>query len=105
MYIKVPLNLILHFVRKGDEKYLKNHRTFGNFSLIKDLTYKTSDSSFHKLDIIAPVLNHENGILLFSVHGGGYVYGDKKYNSIFHSYFADKGFTIISTNYRLIDND
>ena len=105
MSIKIPLNLILHFVRKGDEKYLKNHRTFGNFSLIKDLTYKTSDSSFHKLDIIAPVLNHDNGILLFSVHGGGYVYGDKKYNSIFHSYFADKCFTIISANYRLIDND
>ena len=40
MSIKIPLNLILHFVKKGDEKYLKNHRTFGNFSLIKDLTYK-----------------------------------------------------------------
>lgn len=90
---------------KGDKKFNNSHKTFGTFSVMKDLPYIDDGDEFHKLDILKPVLGSENGITLFYIHGGGYIHGTKEDSRIFTSYFVDKGFTVISINYRLIDDE
>lgn len=103
MIIKVPLNILIHFMGKGDKKLLSSHKSFGTFSIEKDIPYIDDGSQLHKLDILRPVLNHENGVVLFYIHGGAYVYGAKELNQIFTSWFVNQGFTVISINYRKTD--
>lgn len=103
MLIKISPNLIKKFIKKGDEKYVKTHKTFGNYSVKKDLAYIEDDNPMHKLDVLSPVLNHDNGITLFYIHGGGYYYGDKDINRIFTSWFTNQGFKVVAINYRLVN--
>lgn len=41
--------------------------------------------------------------ILFDIHGGGWVYGDKELNRPFNMTMAEKGFLVISMDYRLVD--
>ncbi len=104
MLIKIPLNLLIKVMAKGDKKFAKKTKTFGTYHLLKDIKYVDDDNDYHKLDIYSPVLNHENGITLLYIHGGAYVYGVKEGQTIFSSFFADRGFKVITPNYRLINN-
>lgn len=90
---------------KGDKKFVETHKTFGNFSVKKDIAYIDDGNKYHLLDVMSPVLNHDNGITLFYIHGGAYIYGEKELNKIFTSWYVDQGFTVISINYRLINNN
>ncbi|MCQ2792958.1 MAG: alpha/beta hydrolase [Bacilli bacterium] len=101
MILKIPLSPIVKAMAKGDQKYLKNHKTFGTFSVKKDLPYIDDGDEYHFLDIIQPVLGHDNGITLFYIHGGAYLYGTKDISRIFTSWYANQGFTVIAINYRL----
>lgn len=102
MLIKLPVSMFSKVMANGDKKFFKTHKTFGNFSVKKDLAYIEDGDPMHMLDIICPILNHDNGIVLFYIHGGGYVYGTKESTRIFTSWFASQGFTVVSINYRLI---
>ena len=103
MLIKINPLFARKVISKGNEKFIKSHKTFGNFSVKKDLAYIEDGDPMHMLDVLSPVLNHENGIVLFYIHGGGYYYGRKEHNQIFNSWFVNQGFTVVSINYRLID--
>ncbi len=105
MFIKIPLRFFIKAMARGDKKFAKNNKTFGTYHLLKDLEYVNDEDEYHKLDIYSPVLNHENGITLLYIHGGAYVYGKKDGQRVFSSWFADKGFKVITPNYRLINND
>lgn len=105
MCLKIPLFIFKKAMANGDKKFLSNHKSFGNFSIMKDLPYVDDGDQFHKLDILKPVLGSENGITLFYIHGGGYLYGTKEMSQIFCSWFVNKGFTVISINYRLMNDD
>lgn len=105
MFIKIPLFIFKKAMANGDRDFAKSHKSFGNFSIMKDLPYIDDGNIFHKLDILKPVLGKENGITLFYIHGGGYIHGTKEDSQIFNSWFVDKGFTVISINYRLMNDD
>lgn len=105
MIIKMPLSMLVHRMSKLDKDFLNSHKTFGTYSVKKDLAYIDDGDRQHLFDIIAPVLNHDNGITLFYIHGGAYIYGDKDLSRVFTSWFANQGFTIISINYRLVNNE
>ncbi|MCR5332721.1 MAG: alpha/beta hydrolase [Bacilli bacterium] len=104
MLFKFPLSWVKKYVEKLDKKFLKSHKTFGNFSVKKDLAYIEDGNKLHQLDILSPVLGSENGIVLFYIHGGAYIIGEKDNSRIFCSYFTNQGFTVIAINYRFIDN-
>lgn len=56
-----------------------------------------------KLDVYVPA-NVVRAPVIFMVHGGGWVEGDKaNHNVVFNKvpYFLGKGFVLVSTNYRL----
>ena len=54
MIIKVPLSIFKSIMKKGDIKFYKTHRSFGDFNVIKDLSYVDDDNPYHKLDIMSP---------------------------------------------------
>lgn len=101
---KLPLGIAVSNMEKGDIKFCKSHKTFGNFNIKKDLSYIVDERRSHKLDIYTPA-EYSNGITLFYVHGGAYVYGWKEYHQVFVSWFVSKGFTMVVPNYRLGQKD
>ena len=105
MFIKIPIRFFIKAMANGDKKFIKKHKTFGNFHLYKDLAYIDDGDEYHLLDIYSPVLNHENNVTLFYVHGGAYVYGHKDYQRVFCSWFVNEGFKVITPNYPLLNNE
>ena len=105
MCFKFSASIFKKIMSRGDQKFLRTHKSFGNFSIMKDLPYIDDGDKYHKLDILKPVLGSENGITLFYIHGGAYLYGDKETNQIFTSWYASQGYTVISLNYRLMNID
>ena len=97
---KLPLSLAIWSMERGDIKFNQSHKTFGTFNIKKDLSYIVDDKRGHKLDIYTPV-EKNNGITIFYVHGGGYVYGWKEAHQIFISWFVNLGFSVVAPNYRL----
>lgn len=101
---KLPLNIAKKSMASGDVKFNKSHRTYGNFNVKKDLNYICDDTSDHRLDIYTNP-ERRNNILLFYVHGGAYIYGQKEDHRVFISWFVEKGFDFVSINYRLGEKD
>jgi len=60
------------------------------------------NKKFQKLDVYRP-LNASNKILpvIVSVHGGGWIYGDKERYQFYCMSLAQKGFAVINFTYRL----
>ena len=102
--IKAPLSIFIKSMKKGDEKFNNNHRTFGNFNVKKDLNYLSDGEKSHLLDIMTNP-EKRNGITLFYVHGGGYAHGYKEHHRVFTSWFVNEGFDVVSINYRLAKRD
>lgn len=105
MCIKIPINIFINSMSRGDKKFVKKTKTFGTYCLLKDIEYVSDGDEYHLLDIYSPVLNHENGAMILYIHGGAYVYGKKEYQTVFSSWFCDQGFQVVTPNYRLINNN
>ena len=101
---KVPLSIFVHSMAKGDKNFNASHKTFGTYNIKKDLNYLSDGEKSHLLDIYTNP-EKRNGILLFYVHGGGYVHGKKDDHQVFCSWFVEKGFDVVAINYRLGDTD
>lgn len=96
MLIKIPMHLTFKFFVKGSKQPLK---TFGDFNIKANLQYICDNTPDHRLDIYTPVKN-PNGITLFYIHGGAYCWGTKSDFQPWISFFVNKGFNVVSINYR-----
>lgn len=74
---------------------------------IRDIRYG-KEKNYHTLDICWPKRALESGEetaeklpVIISVHGGGYVYGNKEIYQFYCASLAEKGFAVINFNYRL----
>lgn len=84
-------------IRKKDETRLKKTK------LPKDIEeYDFREDNVSYLIHRRKDGDSSNGIL-FDIHGGGWIYGDKKLNRPFTMTMSEKGFTVISLDYRLVD--
>ena len=101
---KLPLSIFISIMRRGDNKYNKTHKTYGNFNIKKDLNYLPDEKRCHKLDIYTNP-EKQNGITLFFIHGGAYVYSYKDTHKVFISWYVNQGFNVVSINYRLGQKD
>lgn len=62
----------------------------------------TPDSQIQKLDVYRPVEAEENKLpVIVSVHGGGWVYGDKERYQYYCMHLAQMGFSVVNFTYRL----
>ncbi|MFM7128342.1 MAG: alpha/beta hydrolase, partial [bacterium] len=67
----------------------------------KDIAYASPAADRQILDIYAPD-GAKNLPVVFWIHGGGWQAGDKSDVGVKPKYFMDKGFVVVSTNYRLL---
>ena len=67
----------------------------------RDIPYLDDGHARHVLDIYAPP-NAKNLPVLFWIHGGGWVKGDKSNVETKPKWFLERGFIFVSTNYRLL---
>jgi acetyl esterase/lipase len=69
--------------------------------ILRDLPYTDQPDPRQKLDVYSPgIAKHQP--VVFWIHGGGWVTGDKSEVKIKPQYFMDKGFVFVSINYRLL---
>jgi acetyl esterase/lipase len=80
--------------------------TPAEYRLVKDVPYyegEDADPIKHKLDLYLPK-ECKNAPVLFFVHGGGWVHGDKDFFGMYRAVgatFARQGICTVVTNYRL----
>jgi len=70
-------------------------------SVKSNIPYVENGHARHVLDIYAPA-NAKNLPVVFWIHGGGWSQGDKTDVKLKPQWFMDKGFIVVSTNYRLL---
>ena len=71
-------------------------------SVAKDLAYLPEGHARHRLDIYRPKPAAKPAPVLFWIHGGGWVTGDKSSVQEKPAAFASRGWVFVSTNYRLL---
>src|SRR5687767_12636927 len=69
----------------------------------RDVPYAEPADPRQKVDIYAPE-GARNLPVVFWIHGGGWVTGDRTNVQVKPQAFADKGFVFVSTGYRLLTN-
>jgi arylformamidase len=69
----------------------------------RDLPYTEPKGERQTLDVYAPP-NGKDHPIVFWIHGGGWMQGDKRDVQNKPQAFVDKGFVFVSTNYRLFPN-
>ena len=75
--------------------------------LIRDVPYMKGGHKRHVLDIYTPekagqVLQPRGMPVMFWIHGGGWVVGDKSDVALKPKVLTERGFVFVSTNYRLL---
>jgi acetyl esterase/lipase len=65
---------------------------------LRDIAY--GDHARQMLDVYMPP-ESQNPPLIFMVHGGGYVFGDKFSVSFWARYYVTQGYAVVAPNYRL----
>lgn len=92
-------------MRKNDEPRLMEQ--MGNLPLNitvkKDIPYLKDGISEHMMDLYYPE-NMDPVMLptIVNIHGGGFIYGKKEINQANNMQMAQRGFAVISLNYRLV---
>lgn len=69
---------------------------------VKDILYKVCDDGHElKLDVYYPYKAKELLPVIFSIHGGGYFYGDKELYRFLCMSLASRGVCVVNIDYRL----
>lgn len=89
--------------------FFKSQNTISEVTKIPDLTYKTSDSIDHKLDIYLPPKSEKKSPVVMFLHGGGWIAGDKSFPEKFYMNdfilkLVQNGYAVVSVNYTLLDD-
>ena len=71
-----------------------------NVETVENLSYGSCDK-WHLLDLYRPKDKEGNLPVLLNIHGGAWVYGDKKVYAPYCMYLASQGFAVVNASYRL----
>ncbi|MDR2425563.1 MAG: alpha/beta hydrolase [Endomicrobium sp.] len=93
-FFKISFNINLYSIPQNYES-LKNNLTFKS-----NIDYNSAYLN-GKFDIILPQPSKNNYKLIFWIHGGGFISGDKSMVEHYMVLLADKGFNIVNMNYAL----
>lgn len=87
-----------------EAKRIRKIKPFAEMRGWNDVAYCEDGVREHLLDIYHPVGSSNNHLIL-DIHGGSYAFGYKGLNYVFNSYFVAKGFSVISMNYTLVNEN
>mgnify|MGYP002772662319 FL=1 len=85
---------------EGDNKRDAGLKTPENIIRYDDIIYGT-ESKWQKLDVYRPKDAMGKLPVIVSVHGGGWVYGDKERYQFYCMDLAERGFAVVNFSYRL----
>ena len=85
---------------EGDNKRDAGLKTPENIVRYDDIIYGT-ESKWQKLDVYRPKDATGKLPVIVSVHGGGWVYGDKERYQFYCMDLAERGFAVVNFSYRL----
>ena len=87
---------------KADAERDKLNKEPASIEIAKNISYKTrNDGAILKLDVYHPQKVKEPLPVIFSIHGGGYFYGDKELYRFYTMNLAERGFCVVNIDYRL----
>lgn len=86
--------------KENDDKRDADFRTPDDVVRYDDLSYG-DDATFHVLDVYRPLGVEGKLPVIMSVHGGGFVYGDKERYQYYCMDLARRGFAVVNFSYRL----
>lgn len=87
---------------KGDKKRMAEQSLAEGIEEVIDIPYIDDGNRHHMLDIYYPKGTEEPLPVIFNIHGGGFMYGDKELNKIYNTYIAKLGFAVVNISYRLV---
>ena len=71
-----------------------------NVEAVENVSYGSCDK-WHLLDLYRPKETEGKLPVLLNIHGGAWVYGDKKVYAPYCMYLASQGFAVVNASYRL----
>lgn len=89
-----------HRCIKADSARDKNNKTPNTIQRFDNIQYGP-DKSSHLLDVYRPKNGEGKLPVIVSVHGGGWVYGDKDVYQYYCMSLAEQGFVVVNFTYRL----
>lgn len=94
-------DMIRKIFKEGDEKRDAGLTTPENIERFDDILYG-EDQKWQRLDVYRPKSAHEQKLpVIVSIHGGGWVYGDKERYQYYCMSLAQRGFAVVNFTYRL----
>ena len=98
------MSLTSHIVRTlftiGDLKRELGWVPPTNVEAVENVSYGSCDK-WHLLDLYRPKETEGKLPVLLNIHGGAWVYGDKKVYAPYCMYLATQGFAVVNASYRL----
>ena len=98
------MSITSHIVRTlftiGDLKRDLGWKKPRNVDSVENISY-AEDDKWHLLDVYRPRKATELLPVIVNIHGGAWVYGDKKVYAPYCMYLASRGFAVINASYRL----
>ena len=98
------MSITSHIVRTlftiGDLKRDIGWKKPGNVDSVENLSYGQEDK-WHLLDVYRPRKASGPLPVIINIHGGAWVYGDKKVYAPYCMYLASRGFAVVNASYRL----
>lgn len=94
-------DMIRKMFSEGDEKRDAGLTTPVDVVRYDDIQYGTAEPKWQKLDVYRPKGAEGKLPVILSVHGGGWVYGDKDVYQFYCMSLAQRGFAVVNYSYRL----
>ena len=98
------MSITSHIVRMlftiGDLKRDLGWKKPRNVDSVENISY-AEDDKWHLLDVYRPKDAEGKLPVLLNIHGGAWVYGDKKVYAPYCMYLATQGFAVVNASYRL----
>ena len=85
----------------GDMERDKNNQIPEDVVRYTDIRYANHDEKWNLLDVYRPKDINGKLPVIMSVHGGGWVYGDKDVYQWYCMNLAQRGFAVVNYSYRL----
>lgn len=100
LIFKIGSRLLINSMKKDEVKeYLTPD---GTYSLEKDLKYLDDGDPRHTFNIYRYLGKDKKKGLLFHIHGGSWIYGDKMFADPYYVSLVKQGYDLVSISYRLI---
>ena len=96
---RLILNLLANKIIRSSQKKFKSIVIDEKYKEFLNIPYIDDGNIKHTYDVYKADEDKRNNICIIDIHGGAYMFGDKKHNYKFGLFFLEKGFDFIAIDY------